>query len=109
MDMKPENLLLDIDNNINGRCETWCGSANFTSAEVKSRRPFDGVSSDVWSYCFLCVCVCVRVCVYHILCNYVFFFGSVILYVMLCGYFPYDERGITIPCSPQYQVLRFIS
>jgi 5'-AMP-activated protein kinase, catalytic alpha subunit len=80
--VKPENLLLDADNNIkiadfglsnNMRdgdfLRTSCGSPNYAAPEVISGNLYAGPEVDVWSC-------------------------GVILYALLCGSLPFDDESI---------------
>ena len=80
--MKPENLLLDDDNNIKladfglsnvvhdgDFLRTSCGSPNYAAPEVISGNLYAGAEVDVWSC-------------------------GVILYALLCGTLPFDDESI---------------
>jgi len=79
-DLKPENLLLTknkilkiIDFGLsnysynNKYLMTHCGSPSYTSPEMISGNKYDGYAVDVWT-------------------------SGIILYAMLCGYLPFEER-----------------
>ena len=79
-DLKPENLLLTknkilkiIDFGLsnysynNEYLMTHCGSPSYTSPEMISGNKYDGYAVDVWT-------------------------SGIILYAMLCGYLPFEER-----------------
>ncbi|XP_043925755.1 testis-specific serine/threonine-protein kinase 1-like [Protopterus annectens] len=86
-DLKCENLLLDINYNIKLSdfglsrycvcdekgtaflCETFCGTASYTAPEVLQHIPYQPKTSDIWSM-------------------------GIILFVMVCGYKPYDASNI---------------
>ncbi|OHT06089.1 CAMK family protein kinase [Tritrichomonas foetus] len=80
-DMKPENLLIDKVGHIkisdfglsrfikqNGLVDTPCGSPCYASPECISGKPYDGITTDVWS-------------------------SGVILYAMLTGQLPWTKRN----------------
>ena len=79
-DLKPENLLLSknkilkiIDFGLSNYSHnneflmTHCGSPSYTSPEMISGNKYDGFAVDVWT-------------------------SGIILYAMLCGYLPFEER-----------------
>ncbi|XP_059632038.1 CBL-interacting serine/threonine-protein kinase 1-like [Cornus florida] len=86
-DLKLENVLLDAKGNIkisdfglsalpqhfrdDGLLHTTCGSPNYVAPEVLANKGYDGATSDTWSC-------------------------GVILYVILTGYLPFDDRNLAV-------------
>ncbi|XP_075081836.1 CBL-interacting serine/threonine-protein kinase 1 [Nicotiana tabacum] len=86
-DLKLENVLIDTKGNIkitdfglsalpqqfwdDGLLHTTCGSPNYVAPEILSNRGYDGATSDTWSC-------------------------GVILYVILTGQLPFDDRNLAI-------------
>ncbi|WOH13126.1 hypothetical protein DCAR_0832635 [Daucus carota subsp. sativus] len=86
-DLKLENVLVDTEGNIkisdfglsalpqhfrdDGLLHTTCGSPNYVAPEVLHNRGYDGGTSDTWSC-------------------------GVILYVILTGYLPFDDRNLAV-------------
>ncbi|GAB4859010.1 CBL-interacting serine/threonine-protein kinase 1 [Ancistrocladus abbreviatus] len=86
-DLKLENILVDAKGNIkvsdfglsalpqhfrdDGLLHTTCGSPNYVAPEILANRGYDGTTSDVWSC-------------------------GVILYVILTGYLPFDDRNLAV-------------
>ncbi|KAK7281374.1 hypothetical protein RIF29_09316 [Crotalaria pallida] len=86
-DLKLENVLVDANGNIkitdfnlsalpqnfraDGLLHTTCGSPNYVAPEILANRGYDGATSDTWSC-------------------------GVILYVILTGYLPFDDRNLAV-------------
>ncbi|KAJ3427515.1 protein kinase [Anaeramoeba flamelloides] len=82
-DLKPENILLDKDRNVtiidfglssfgkenNFYFTKTCGSPLYSSPELIKGKKYDGKKNDIWSM-------------------------GVILFLMVCGYFPFNCRSI---------------
>ncbi|CAL8111834.1 unnamed protein product [Orchesella dallaii] len=77
-DLKAENLLLDVNNNIKladfgfsneyqegSLLNTWCGSPPYAAPELFEGKSYDGPKTDIWSL-------------------------GVVLYVLVCGALPFD-------------------
>ncbi|KAG4990866.1 hypothetical protein JHK82_024357 [Glycine max] len=86
-DLKLENVLVDAKGNIkitdfnlsalpqhfraDGLLHTTCGSPNYVAPEILANKGYDGATSDIWSC-------------------------GVILYVILTGYLPFDDRNLAV-------------
>lgn len=86
-DLKLENVLVDAVGNIkvsdfglsalpqhlqdDGLLHTTCGSPNYVAPEVLKNKGYDGATSDTWSC-------------------------GIILYVILTGYLPFDDRNLAV-------------
>ncbi|KAJ8747620.1 hypothetical protein K2173_014435 [Erythroxylum novogranatense] len=86
-DLKLENVLIDTKGNIkitdfglsalpqhfrdDGLLHTTCGSPNYVAPEILMNRGYNGATSDIWSC-------------------------GVILYVILTGYLPFDDRNLAV-------------
>ncbi|XP_014521790.1 CBL-interacting serine/threonine-protein kinase 1 isoform X2 [Vigna radiata var. radiata] len=86
-DLKLENVLVDAKGNIkitdfnlsalpqhfrdDGLLHTTCGSPNYVAPEILANKGYDGGTSDIWSC-------------------------GVILYVILTGYLPFDDRNLAV-------------
>nr|XP_043640071.1 CBL-interacting serine/threonine-protein kinase 1-like [Erigeron canadensis] len=86
-DLKLENVLVDAKGGIkisdfglsalpqhlrdDGLLHTTCGSPNYVAPEILNNRGYDGATSDTWSC-------------------------GVILYVILTGYLPFDDRNLAV-------------
>ncbi|XP_020220881.1 CBL-interacting serine/threonine-protein kinase 1 isoform X2 [Cajanus cajan] len=86
-DLKLENVLMDAKGNLkitdfnlsalpqhfraDGLLHTTCGSPNYVAPEILANKGYDGATSDIWSC-------------------------GVILYVILTGYLPFDDRNLAV-------------
>uniref|UniRef100_A0A803KU45 non-specific serine/threonine protein kinase n=1 Tax=Chenopodium quinoa TaxID=63459 RepID=A0A803KU45_CHEQI len=86
-DLKLENILIDGKGNLkvsdfglsalpqhfgsDGLLHTTCGSPNYVAPEILANRGYSGATADVWSC-------------------------GVILYVILTGYLPFDDRNLAV-------------
>lgn len=86
-DLKLENVLVDTKGDVmitdfnlsalpqhcreDGLLHTTCGSPNYVAPEILANRGYDGAKSDIWSC-------------------------GVILYVILTGYLPFDDRNLAV-------------
>ncbi|KAK3860200.1 hypothetical protein Pcinc_017630 [Petrolisthes cinctipes] len=100
-DLKAENLLLDKELNIKLAdfgfsnfytpgvlLSTWCGSPPYAAPELFEGKEYDGPKADVWSL-------------------------GVILYVLVCGYLPFDAKTLqtlrSIVVSGKFRIPYFMS
>ncbi|VDM39245.1 unnamed protein product [Toxocara canis] len=90
-DLKCENVLLDTCLNVKladfgfarfmkpgDRSKTFCGSRAYLSPEIIRGRPYDGFLADIWS-------------------------GGIVLYVMITGCMPYNDRNVRKMLEKQLQ------
>ncbi|XP_044484237.1 CBL-interacting serine/threonine-protein kinase 1-like isoform X3 [Mangifera indica] len=96
-DLKLENILVDSNRNIkisdfglsalpqhfrdDGLLHTTCGSPNYVAPEVLANRGYDGATSDIWSC-------------------------GIILYVILTGYLPFDDRNLAVLYQKKFQIFK---
>ncbi|KAK8395972.1 hypothetical protein O3P69_005219 [Scylla paramamosain] len=100
-DLKAENLLLDKDLNIKLAdfgfsnfytpgvlLSTWCGSPPYAAPELFEGKEYDGPKADVWSL-------------------------GVILFVLVCGYLPFDAKTLqtlrSIVVAGKFRIPYFMS
>ncbi|KAJ8766436.1 hypothetical protein K2173_022495 [Erythroxylum novogranatense] len=103
-DLKLENVLVDTKGNIkitdfglsalpqhfrdDGLLHTTCGSPNYVAPEILLNRGYDGATSDIWSC-------------------------GVILYVILTGFLPFDDRNLAVLYQKifkgDYQIPKWLS
>ncbi|CAG9532410.1 unnamed protein product [Cercopithifilaria johnstoni] len=90
-DIKCENILLDSCENvkitdfgfarllkIGEKSKTFCGSRAYLAPEIIRAQPYDGYLSDIWS-------------------------AGIVLYVMITGMMPYDDRNVQKMLERQLQ------
>ncbi|VDM97510.1 unnamed protein product [Thelazia callipaeda] len=90
-DIKCENIFLDSCDNVklgdfgfarymksDELSHTFCGSRAYVAPELLRSRPYNGFLADIWS-------------------------AGVVLYVMVTGYMPYDDRNMTKMLEKQLQ------
>jgi serine/threonine protein kinase len=102
-DLKPENLLLDESRNLkvsdfgfsalpdckrqDGLLHTCCGTPAYVAPEVINRKGYDGAKADIWAC-------------------------GVILYVLLAGYLPFQEKTLMgmykKTCQSRTQVAKLV-